>query len=254
MARPHIEFLRAQDVLVKRVETGVLAGASQRLMSRDDETDAYTVLATLPAGWSSDGKTSGQFEFYVVRGELSVGAAPCGPGSYVNVPGGQQDRALVSETGALVMFFFGVAGDTEGPVEILDTDRMLWSNPAAELDGGAGICQKLLRTDPVTGDSTWLAGICPGWYLTQAETHPVAQEVFMLSGGVDLGQDRGAFMAGSYFWRTPQIHHGPLISREGALILMRSFTDDFTVDWHDVPGYEKDHADFLAANPLLPDL
>jgi hypothetical protein len=255
VARPHIEFVDVRDVPEEVVQDGPLAGARRRLVSADDSDGSYSALLSLEPGWSTpDLAHPGRpLELFCIRGDLELAGRDCDQSCYAYVPGSEARRGLSTDGGALVFLFVGPERAEDGEIEIVDSDRLRWSNAGDEHTGG-GISVKALHRHPVTGDSVWLAGLVPGWFITEAETHPVAQEVFMLEGDVLL-PGRGSMTAGCYFWRTPHVSHGPLITRRGALLLMRSFTGDFTTNWFDAPaGWEELHAQYLAERPLLPDL
>ncbi len=253
MGRPHVECVDARDVPQEPVDDGVLAGAQQRVLSRDEEDGAYTALVTLPSGWSADlSGTDRAIELYCIRGDLTVAGKASGGGCYAYLPGGA-DRALATTDGALAMVFVRAEENEGGDVTIVDSGPMDWTMPerlAEDGGDGMGILVKPLHHHEATGDSTWLAGIAPGWFLARAERHPVDQEVFMLAGDVLL-PGHGPMTNGLYFWRPAYGMHGPLVSRYGALILMRSFTSDFTTEWFDAPGFQELHAEYLAERPLF---
>ena len=253
MGRPHVEFIQAADVAVELVAQGPLAGARQRLLSRDESDGAYTVLLSLSPAWSSAGGTERPFELFCIRGDLRVGGRAAPAGHYAYVPGRSASRTLATERGALAIVFFGAEREEDGEIEIVDSDSMRWALSGIVGEADAGITVKKLHMNAATGDGIFLAGIVPGWFLSEAETHPVAQEVFMLQGDVLL-PGRGSFTSGCYFWRPPLGLHGPLISRAGALILLRSFAGDFTVDWYPAPEWEELHKQYLAERPLLADI
>ena len=79
VARPHIEFIRAQDV-PELEASEPFRGALERRLSIDDETGAYTSLLTFPDGWSgdlSDGSRS--TEVFVLRGEIELAGTRLAP-------------------------------------------------------------------------------------------------------------------------------------------------------------------------------
>ena len=86
-----------------------------------------------------------------------------------------------------------------------------------------GISRKNLRTDPVTGERTFLSLILPQASPTgnkgPQEIHPVVEEAFVISG--TLTGPQGTMHPGAYFWRPPGIPHGPFGARWGSVSLMR---------------------------------
>jgi hypothetical protein len=213
VGRPHVEFVHAADVPLERIESGPLAGAGRRLLSRDEETGASTSLVALPAGWRGELDPERPVELFLLRGELGLGARALGPAFYAYVPSGAADAALAAseETLALLMVE-EPRPPANAPVEVVDTTPLAFSPP--RLEAPAGIAVKPLRSDPETGDRTWLTGVPPAWRAEQVEHHPTVEEVYVLRGDIFLGPP-GEMTAGCYFWRPPFVKHGPMVSRNG---------------------------------------
>jgi hypothetical protein len=83
---------------------------------------------------------------------------------------------------------------------------------------GAG--RKFMRQDPVTGEQTWILGTMPLRSGRRPEKHPVVEEMFLVSG--ELVGNLGVMHAGAYFWRPPEIWHGPYGSWTGNVMLFRT--------------------------------
>lgn len=84
--------------------------------------------------------------------------------------------------------------------------------------GGAGIDEKILSRDPVSGDLTRLLRILPGTETSDTIVHDFWEEVWILEGSlIDLGQGQ-TFSAGMYACRPPGMRHGPYRSPGGALL------------------------------------
>ena len=84
--------------------------------------------------------------------------------------------------------------------------------------GGAGIDEKILSRDPVSGDLTRLLRISPGTETSDTIVHDFWEEVWILEGSlIDLGQGQ-TFSAGMYACRPPGMRHGPYRSPGGALL------------------------------------
>jgi hypothetical protein len=122
---------------------------------------------------------------------------------------------------------------TTAPVEVVETSTLPLSGPSVEAP--AGIAIKPLRTDPETGDATWLTAVAPGWRAEQVERHPTVEEVFALRGDIFLGPP-GEMTAGCYFWRPPLVKHGPMVSRNGLYTFSRSKGGSLAVEWWDEEG------------------
>ena len=71
--RPHIEFIHAEHAPLQPWSTGT-SGAGARTLSRDPETDAATLLVSLPVGWeASAGRLTADVECYILQGRLTIG-------------------------------------------------------------------------------------------------------------------------------------------------------------------------------------
>lgn len=250
MARPHIESVRAVDVPLEAIHEGPLAGCAQRLLSSDDETGASTALVSLAGGWTGSlARLDRPVELFCVRGRLELDGRPFGEGCHGWVPAGTATAPLVALEASLCLAMLEEARPpTGGPVEIVDStalpfrDRTLPEVPP-------GLIVKPLRIDPETGDRTWLAGVAPGWEERRAEIHPTVEEAFVLRGDGLLGT-RGEIAAGSYFWRPPDVRHGPMVTRGGQLVFFRTKGGGIDVTYEDVPGWEQLVRAYLAKRPF----
>ncbi len=236
MGRPHIEFIQHQDLPFRyRLASG--GGAAPEVgikrLSVDADTGASTSLLQLPAGWRRDGVGHYRVdhELYVLSGDLTLSGVRYTEHTYGFFPAGSTYAGSFSEDGALVLAFSSGRSlwiDGEAPAGTLDERRQVrhldllaepWAAPVhPQLPGGTG--QKGLRRDQATGEETWLAGILPLWTGRTPEKHPVAEEVFLLSG--ELVGPQGTMRPGAYCWRPPEVWHGPYGSKTGCLMLVRA--------------------------------
>ena len=100
-----------------------------------------------------------------------------------------------------------------------------------------GLVIKMLRVDEERGDWTWLASTPPAWQEDRAEIHPTVEEALVLRGDVLLGH-RGAMGPGDYFWRAPNVEHGPMYTHEGHVIFFRTKGGSMDVRHVEVPDGE----------------
>ena len=246
MTRPHIEFVQSAAVPVESITAGPFAGCSARPLSADEETGAFTSLVTVPQGWA--GSLAGldrPVELFALKGALTLGGRRFGVGCHAWVPSGAADAAAVAAAvaaggaagGALVLVMVEAPRTPAGgPLEIVDStelpfrDRTLAAVPP-------GLIVKPLRVDPETGDRTWIAGVAPGWEEHRAEIHPTVEEAFVLRGDGLLGE-RGELTAGCYFWRPPNVRHGPMVTVGGQLVFFRTKGGGIEVTYEDVPGWK----------------
>lgn len=110
------------------------------------------------------------------------------------------------------------------PIHGLDLSQVEWQD-VAELYGGDGqefvvapgeqVC--VLSEDPVTGATTVLIRLPPGWASDAPELHSCAQEELLLEGDLTLaGVELKPF---SYLCFPAGEVHGPLSTRGGCVVL-----------------------------------
>jgi Domain of unknown function (DUF4437) len=234
MSRPHIEFLHAQQLPwgAAPFEQADWAGASAKVLSRDPDSGACSMLLRLPTGFAATATPqSRSFECFVIDGSAQLDAAPLGLDAYADVPAGASTVRLGSERGAVLLAFFGrvrtaspSADVPSADVRVIDTHNAPWTrhdiDPSVQF---LNLSHKVLRHDSASGEKTLLLS-------TGAQTHPhdwrearlmheCAEEMYLLGG--DIIGERGAMYEGAYFWRPPGRWHGPFGSRRGSLSLIR---------------------------------
>lgn len=237
--RPHIEFVQAQMLPWRRIGPGLARpDAEYKLLSRDAETGACSILIRYPPGWSREGPEHilADEEFYVLDGALEMDERCYGADSYAFLPAGWTRHRMQSREGCVLLAFFaaepvlvGKAGDGSAEaspraVPFLDVLHMPWDMTLNDAKlRHLGISRKDLRTDPQTGERSFLSLILPQSEPPGSrgprESHPVVEEAFMIAGS--LTGPQGTMYPGAYFWRPPAIPHGPFGSRWGAVLLVR---------------------------------
>lgn len=266
MARPHIEFIQAQAspwrVLAQdRVRPGVEA----KRLSYDTESKAASVILRYPVGWSMDSEhhLDSDEELFVLSGELIISGVAYGAGDYAYLPAGYARTDMSSTGGADVLTFFeGAHVNVDGPAPegLYDADKLVqriatgtveWGGATDPKVAAPGVKRLGLRKDSETGDTTWLLDIDEtgmGGEVNRLETHPVVEEVFILSG--EMHMPMGVLKKGAYFWRPPGITHGPVGTKTGALGLFRCKGGPLTTEWSDESYPVRWDAPYA---PVLPD-
>lgn len=229
MARPRIEFVQSQALPWEDAPAArVRPGTSARVLSRDPETGACSLMLRYPPGWTG---AAGQNlacdeEVLVLDGALDLGAGALGPMSYAHLPAGHVRGAMAAPEGASVIAFYS-ADPTEGagtpdPARlVLALDGMALpytGNFHPEFPPGAG--RRMLYEDPHTRDQTWLLGTMGLRWAERAERHPVVEEMFLIAG--EVHGNLGVMRPGAYFWRPPGVPHGPYGSLTGNIYLFRT--------------------------------
>lgn len=264
MARAHVEFIQSQALPWRRgLHGGARDDVESRVLSFDAGSGACSVLLRYPAGWRREGpeRLAADEELFLIDGDLSINGVTYAPHTYAYLPAGHERREAVSERGAIVLTFFEAepraaeSGETfredGGLVEFIDTHMFEWKAATHDPKIPPGLLTKTLRIDPDTQDRTWMNSIAPlarpEGFMGPTEWHPVVEEMYQLSG--ELAGELGIMRAGAYFWRPPDVKHGPYGTRTGYLSFWRSKGGPLVNYWSDEMyplSYKAPHA------PVLP--
>jgi hypothetical protein len=206
-------------------------GAERKLLSEDLFSGASSNLIRYPAGWNlqSSQCLACDEELYVVEGALSIGSTRYGAGAYAYLPAGFKRDSMNSPQGATVVTFFEAAlALSEGrlptgdAVQYLQTADLPWASAGDSRIASGDVGLKVLRLAP-NGDRTWLLSIAVAdgkpFEINGIETHPCVEETFLLQG--DMAMPMGQMGQGAYFWRPPNVPHGPMGTATGFLGLFR---------------------------------
>jgi hypothetical protein len=265
MPREHTEFVQAQ-MLPWLDDHALLPGGcvKTKLLSEDPDSGARTSILRYPAGHASDvsyGLACDE-EMYVLDGSMRIGEFEYMAGDYACLPAGYGRELQVSSSGCDVLSYHEAAPDPCAPgsiafqpgklIERIRTAETDWGAPSDETVAAIGAGRILLRTDPESGDLTWLLRFSPTggkkFEINAVETHPCVEEVFLLGGEIALRE--GVLRTGAYFWRPPHIPHGPMGTREGFVGIFRAKEGEFTTEWSEPDGEIPWDADY---DPVLPD-
>ena len=243
--RPHIEFIQAQLIPWRRIgQEAARPDAEYKFLSRDEETGACSALIRYPPGWRREGGNSlaAAEEFYVLDGALEIDGERYSHDCYGWFPPAYPHESISTAGGAVALTFFDREPEPCAPgaaalkgralrVDALHTpwDMTLNDPKLAHL----GISRKDLRTDPDTGERTFLSMVLPhseppGLEGPQ-ESHPVMEEAYVISGS--LTGPQGTMAPGAYFWRPPGIPHGPFGTRWGCVSLIRFVGGRHVNEW-----------------------
>lgn len=265
--RPHIEFVQSQILPWQRIGPGLARpDAECKLLSRDASDGACSALMRYAPGWSREGPEHlrAAEEFYVLDGALYMDDHAFPADSYAFLPSGWTRNRMATPDGCVLLAFYDaeptlVAGcgtmaseDRLRAVDHVDAAAMPWDMTLNdEKLCHLGISRKNLRTDPVTGERTFLSLILPQSAPTgnsgPQEMHPVAEEAYVISGS--LTGPHGTMYPGAYFWRPPGIAHGPFGARWGAVSLIRFVGGHHVNEW---TPYEAPFSFDAPYDPTLP--
>ncbi|HSD74852.1 MAG TPA: DUF4437 domain-containing protein [Steroidobacteraceae bacterium] len=257
MARPWIEFVQSQSLPWRAVQLpDVRAGAECKVLSRDNETHACSLLMRYPAGWSAPGGALAvDEELFVVEGALQIDGRSYQEWAFARFPAGFVTGSWSSPHGAIVLEFFSGAPmrangsipyDERRLVEHLDALKVPYTgNFHPEFPPGAG--RKILYQDPITLDTTWLLGTMPLRWAERSEVHPTVEEMYLLAG--EVHGNRGVMRPGAYFWRPASKPHGPFGTQTGNLYFFRTQGGQLTTTYMDA---ERPFRWWPAYDPVLP--
>ncbi len=258
--REHIEFIQSQFLPWSNGAQFDCPGGEVKLLSTDSETRAFSCLLRYPAGWAAgaDHVLPADQELYVLDGSLCISGVEYREDSYAFLPNGYARVQVASPEGVTLLSFFSAmpnpaAGDPSRfeerrLVRRIDLIEGAWDGDFQKFGLGsmhARARMRVLRTDPISGENTYITATVPFLHGDRAERHPIAQEFFLLAG--ELAGNTGTMQAGAYCFRPPMIKHGPYGSRTGALILFRSLGGSQETLWEDAPPFTftPQHAPFL---------
>lgn len=247
MPRPHIEFIHAQELQWQtQVLPGALASLACKTLSEDDQSGACSTILQYPSNWSHPGGThlTADHEFFVLDGSLAINGQVYQSDSYGYLPTGFLYEEWASSEGAVVLTFFSATPNAEpGPARMVEEaiphiylHDMAWTSADVDPDVQfLRIAHKMLRKDLEKGETTMIldcgAQTHPKNWKERALKHPCAEEMFLLSG--DIAGDRGVMHQGAYFWRPPEIWHGPFGSRHGNICIIRFMEGNHVNVWSD---------------------
>jgi anti-sigma factor ChrR (cupin superfamily) len=259
MPRPHIEFVQAQRLPWSDQAAGPMRpGVAAKVLSRDAETGALSAILRYPPGYARPAeRLAVDEEFFVLDGALETAEGRFTPDCYAHWPAGFARGAVAAPGGAVVLTFLSgpLADGEEGQfdptrlVPRLDIREGEWKADLAAMGlqvMAAHAWIRRLRSDPRTGEITYVTAVMPYFRETQAERHPVVQEIFVLAG--EVAGNTGVMRAGAYTWRPENVIHGPYGSTAGAVFFFRSHGGPQTTV-HEPPmrhSFEVEH------RPVLP--
>jgi hypothetical protein len=210
---------------------GIPGGVEVKLLSRDSESGAVSLLARMPAGWknAATGYHASDMEIFVLKGAVKIGDHLFTDRCYTYVPEGVSYGPITAEKETTALWFFdgdasftasatsrsGAAIDRR--VEFKSYYQEPWVS-AVEVGSSKqpGIFMKILKQLPNDGSMTWVAGSFAGRPPRKYEAHPTVEEAWLMEGEFNLGEclPEGFkiwhMTEGSYFYRPPKIRHiGP---------------------------------------------
>jgi hypothetical protein len=247
LAKPYIEFIHSQQLSWLPAPPGVGGPRTLwKVLSRDDETGAVAALVRIAAGTALPGdlRLRAAWELFVLKGEIVIGGKRLAEHYYAWYPPSHPLGVIGAAREAIVLSFFSAAPETATPGESdgdgdervgpVDTVALKWDRTGFDPNiDHLNAARKNLRFDPGGRCRTYLLGGMPQGFPYQGtplETHPHAEEFFMVSG--DMACHVGIMRTGAYFNRPPGIAHGRDCTRTGFLLFCRTPGSNRTIsEW-----------------------
>ncbi|MCC5794020.1 MAG: DUF4437 domain-containing protein [Chromatiales bacterium] len=241
MARDHVEFLQSQQIPWQPCPWQYPGPGSEiKLLSLDRENGACSYLARLRPGWRQPaGALSATEELFVLEGSLQLGEHSLGPDFYTRVPAGAARPSAHSDQGALLLGFLDATPRQADVVaglaaRLIDTFQTPWGHEGMDpAYADLGMRWKILHHDEDSLDTSMLvltpSQLGPPGLRGPQERHDCIEEAFLISG--DFLSPLGPMHAGGYFWRPPQVLHGPYASRHGNVCFIRTLGDLLENNW-----------------------
>lgn len=239
MTRPHIEFVQTQNVDWETQPDGTQV----KRLNSDLRGDEETLLIRYPAGFAraDQGAEERAEEYFVLDGTITIDDTHRGYHAYGFTPRGASAGIRATAGGAtLIVFRYGhddpnsVVGVSDAiTVNALDVP---WDmRPSDDRIAHLRLTRKVLRLGPNDSSRTFLLlGLphgMPAHDEMPAEIHDHFEEMFMLQG--EMWTPEGLIRPGAYFYRPPEIVHGPHVSVGGFFQIMRAGANYVRTTWTD---------------------
>jgi hypothetical protein len=222
---------------------GAQGQAWVKILSRDPQTEAETLLYRLDQGWSAERVRNTVYEnLLVIDGEIEVNGETLRKYAFSYRPEGHEVGPISTATGAIVIAIAGAPGELASkiPVDGLDTESMPWvkrhETEAALVDSSvvrsravteARYYIKMLRGDEENLDTYYLMRAVRGFQSDGVSSHEAPEETFVLEGcnvSYDSVTDgRVISTRGSYCHRGPRSQHGFLTLVEDTLVFKHDY-------------------------------
>ncbi|HEX7855695.1 MAG TPA: DUF4437 domain-containing protein [Sphingobium sp.] len=237
MARPYIEFVQTQNI---DWETQA-DGTQVKRLNVDPVDGEETYLIHYPAGFSApdQGPEDRAEEYLVLDGAIAMGGTEQRYHGYGFTPRGESAGTRATKDGATLIVFRYARNDPDsvtGATEALTVDpaTLSWDmTPSVAHIAHLRLARKVLRLGPNDSSRTFLLIGLPHGIPSEkdmpAEIHDHFEEMFMLQG--QMWTPEGLIRPGAYFYRPPEIVHGPHVSEAGFFQIMRAGANHVRTKW-----------------------
>lgn len=209
---PYPAFIQTDDL--PDIFMASLPGIRAKQLAGDAKLRTTSNRIDLPIDWKgTSGASPGKaLELFVLDGELQLAEMTFGPGGYAYLPSGTLGFNMTTAIGARILYNLAdVDKNAVIKTPLLLDSRLLDWQPSAI----AGIATKELRSDPGSGERSWLMRIEPGVALPW-ESSSAMREGYLVSGHYQhsecvMGEaNTDEYTTGGYFQRPPgAVNGGP---------------------------------------------
>lgn len=237
MTRPHICFVQAQHVPWQAdAFPAVRPGVDVKTLSVDDTDGSSTVIVRYPPGWalSAPQALAVHEEFLVLDGSLVIDGREYSRQHYAFLPRGYSRTSMRTTGGAVVLtMLYGTPAVLTAPerfdpallVQHVDPYKLEWDPGLVDPQLAKGVAIKPLRTDPYTGETSFLYcspphRVPPNMSKPQW-THPMVEELYVIDGEYTWA-DLGVMRRGGYAWWRENVYHGPAGTETGYHLFVRT--------------------------------
>ena len=240
MSRPHTLFIQSQSL---RWRKGLYGSGRPdvwtKVLSIDPLLGDSTCIIRYPSDYTAPTKEFFRIheEFLVLHGMIEINGFEYNQHSYAFLPSGYLRETTTSKEGAVLLTTFSGTPvvergkpelgllDKKLIIEHINTLEMGWDPNLVDPQLAAGVAIKPLRTDPYTGETSFLytsaahrippQGKKPRW------THSIVEEIYVIDGEYVFA-DAGVMGPGGYVWWRENIYHGPSGSIAGFNLWVRT--------------------------------
>jgi Domain of unknown function (DUF4437) len=209
--------------------SGTQGEAWVKVLSRDRDTGAESLLYKLDKGWSARSLENTVYEnLFVLDGIIEVDGLTLLRNSYAYRPQGHLSHSVTSPTGATVFACAGGVGEPASKIAVpcLDTETMPWiPRPVGHQD--ARYFVKMLRGDEENLDTYYVMWATKGTETHKITAHDAPEEAFYLQGRTEfydsVTEGRVIGTRGTYVHRGPMSAHGHITVHEDQIVFKHDY-------------------------------
>jgi hypothetical protein len=205
----------SDDRKYPHVAVGATSQPMVKVLSKDPESGAETLMYELPRGWRAESLENTVYEnLMVLDGELEVDSETLRKYAYSYRPEGHRTGPVSTTTGAVVIAIAGAPGElsSKAPVPHVDVEAMPWTPRPTPMSQTSRSYVKILRADEENLDLYYMTRTTRGAHSEGTSAHEAPEESYFLDGEAWFydGVTGGRLVArrGTYVHRGTMSVHG----------------------------------------------